>query len=107
MPSATKSIKAALETHKRPKLDVRTAIANAIKSFGEFYPELAASNVTLEEVEEDAEAGCWLITLGYDATRKLSAHQKVFQCEHYRAYKVFRIDRTNGKVVSMKIRSID
>ena len=34
-------------------------------------------------MEESAEDGCWLITLGYDAKRKLSAHQKVFQSEDY------------------------
>lgn len=106
MTTATKTPKAVLETLKRPKLDVKDAVAAAMNAFREFYPELIHSNLALEEVDEE-EGKYWLITLGYDTKRKLSAHQKVFQSEDYRAYKVFRIDNILGRVVSMKMRTVE
>ena len=84
----------------------------ATQAFREFYPELEGQvdvNVALEEIEEEADGKHWLITLGYDAKRKLSGYQAMLtglndQVE--RVYKTFRIHKGTGKVVSMKIRSL-
>ena len=89
------------------KIDAKDAVRIATKAFQEFFPKLAHSDVMLEEIEEGNDGKCWLITLGYDAKRPLSAHQKMFQPEAYRAYKTFKIDNTSGKVASVKIKSIE
>ncbi|HYR57820.1 MAG TPA: hypothetical protein VEO95_04290, partial [Chthoniobacteraceae bacterium] len=64
------------------------------------------ANVILEEIEEGDDGKCWLITLGYDIKRPLSAHLNLFQPEVLREYKTFKIDNTTGKVASMKIRKV-
>lgn len=91
---------------KSEKIDAKQAVAIAYQTFSEFFPTLAHANLMLEEIEEGDSGRYWLITLGYDANRALSPHQKMFQAENYRAYKTFKIDGASGKVASMKIKAI-
>jgi hypothetical protein len=92
---------------KSGKMDAKRAAAIAFQTFCEFYPDLAGANLMLEEIEESDNGKYWYITLGYDSKRTLSPHQKVFQSEMYRTYKVFTIDSSSGKVGAMKMKALE
>ena len=107
MITGTKRRKTSSGSESRASTDVRDAVEIAIRAFYEFYPDLVSADVRLEELEKTEDGKAWIVTLGYDAKRKLSPHQKAFQTEEYRAYKTFQIDKATGAVLSMKIRSIE
>jgi hypothetical protein len=87
-------------------LDVKQAVRAAFSAFSEFFPSLKDANVLLEEVEESEDGKCWQITIGYDAKHKLSGVHAMFGPQDYRVYKSFKIDKTTGKILHMKIRSV-
>jgi hypothetical protein len=107
MPAIAKAKNLVKEIEQALKLEAKEAVRIAMEYFHEFFPDLSNANVMLEEIEETDDGKCWLITLGYDVKRPLSAHQKMFQPEIHRAYKTFKIDSASRKVASMKIRSVN
>ncbi len=56
-------------------------------------------NITVEEVELSEDETSWLVTLGYT-----DSPTQVIVGGAGRRYKIFRIDATSGRVLSMKIR---
>jgi hypothetical protein len=97
----------ATEAPEEHKISIRMAVQIAVDAFVAFFPSFASNNLLLEEVEESEDGRFWTITLGYDDKRTLSVHDKMFKPESYRAYKTFKIDTSTGKVMSMKIRTLD
>lgn len=84
--------------------NAKEATAKALEAFKEFYPS-QFGNLMLEEVERDNEY--WYITLGYDLPATglgLAGVLAQASGKGPRGYKVFKIDRATGEVVSMKIR---
>ena len=96
-----------LASSNADSIDLKKAASIAAEIFNSIYPDLAENDLSLEEVELSEDDKFWLITLGYDAKRVLSPHDKMFKSEKYRAYKTFKIDSSTGKLISMKIRTVD
>ena len=84
------------------RLDAKQAVAVAMDYFRDLFPEAAGTGATLEEIEESEDGRRWLITLGYDRMDARSAPQATDS----RAYKIFTIDQTTGRVLSAKIRPV-
>lgn len=76
-------------------IDVKTAVRAAIDYVREFEEFIPPREVRFEETELD-DYGNWLITLSF-LENPLTGH---------RSYKIFRIDRETGTVVSMKVRPL-
>ncbi len=80
-------------------IDVRQAALAANDYLKGFYPE--ASNIKLEEVELFEDEEVWSITLSYDSNDRFSVN-----FNRQREYKIFRLNSTDGRVLSMKIREL-
>ena len=97
-------------------INVKEAAKTATKYFAELYADQAYSNILLEEVEYDADDNVWFITLGYsppltllestqDPLSPLSPLSAFSSKE--RQYKIFTMDAETGKILSMKIRTVE
>ncbi len=81
-------------------VDAKTAAENA-KKYYESIAGVVNARVSVEEVE--LENNYWYITLGI--SRKTNSVYTLSQgIDEVVTYKIFKIDKTNGKVVSMKIK---
>jgi hypothetical protein len=76
-------------------IDVKTAVRTAAEYVREFEEFIPPRELRLEETELD-DYGNWLITLSF-LENPVTGH---------RSYKVSRIDRESGEVVSMKVRPL-
>lgn len=84
-------------------LDVKEAAQKASEYFAGLYSDQKLPNVQLEEVELSEDDKYWLITLSYPVPPELAA----LNFNYKRKYKVFKIDRDTGQVLSMKIRRVE
>lgn len=81
-------------------IDVKDATQNAFKYLEELQEDI--QGILLEEVELTEDEKFWLITLSFP-----DPEQRVPEILNLRRkYKIFKINSTTGKVVSMKIREI-
>ncbi len=94
-------------------IDVKQAVSVAAAYFADLYADQSYSSVLLEEVEYNEDDNVWLITLGYspsltllDAVEKSLTPLSALNPKE-RKYKIFRIDAKTGKVLSMKIRTVE
>ena len=88
-------------------IDVKDAFESAKKYFKDMYGE-SIQGVALEEVELSDDESYWYITIGYMDSSQLVGPTG-YQFSPFgpgRAYKIFKIDANNGKVMSMKVRNI-
>jgi hypothetical protein len=92
-------------------MDVKEAIAAAKRYVQDVYAEESVTNLGLEEVEYDAVAGVWLVTLGFSRpwnTPRTRAQEVLEQLGSIsplkRSYKVITV-ADNGMVLSMKSRA--
>lgn len=76
-------------------IDVRQAVRAALSYIAEFSQLLPQTDLRLEETELDEETGDWLITLSFLENALSTSRQ----------YKSFRIDRTSGDVIWMRVRT--
>lgn len=86
------------------KIDAKRAVEIAVRYFSGFFPRVGG--VMLEEIEEEEDGRCRLITLGYDLKTK-PPYARGLDLRSYsisREYKTLRIDSTTGKVCSMRMR---
>ncbi|HEX3799917.1 MAG TPA: hypothetical protein VH413_14580 [Verrucomicrobiae bacterium] len=94
-------------------LDVRQAAKSAMEYSQALFP--TAINFSLEEAELSEDEKYWLITLGFETP---NGKPKVAKSNHINLeslllggpkakYKIFKVDATTGKVVSMKIRAME
>ncbi len=81
-------------------IDAKKAVMIAIDYFKDVYGG-SSSGLQLEELEMTEHENHWLVTLSY-VENPLAA----FTGEPSRSYKIFKISRETGQVVSMKIREI-
>ena len=97
-------------------IDVKEAARNAAEYFAGWYADQKYSDILLEEVEYDDDDNVWLITLGYSPPRSIPEDMRdqlsplsplSSFATRERKYKVFRIDAKTGKVLSMKIRTLE
>ncbi len=76
-----------------------------MRYFLSLFPQ--AMGCSLEEVELSDDEKYWLITLGFDAPKKISASNVTDLLNPPKTkYKVFKVDVHSGKVLAMKIRSL-
>ena len=97
-------------------IDVKKAAMNAAGYFVDLYADQKYSDILLEEVEYDEDDNVWHITLGYSPPLTLleSAQDPLsplsplsaFSSKE-RQYKIFTMDAETGKVISMKIRTVE
>ena len=75
----------------------------------DFFGQEILTNLQLEEVDFDEQAGTWQITLGFDVpdTNPLKGIGAALSGDHMyiRKYKVFHVD-AGGNVTSIKIRTL-
>jgi hypothetical protein len=101
----------------RKRIDAKQAAKLALEYFNELFPNAAASNGALEEVEFLEEENCWLITLGLDEPPRprtasvnplQSPLSNLFSASSPgRKFKIFKVNAKTGNVISMKIRKLD
>lgn len=85
------------------EIDVKQAVQAAAEFVESIYGTEASCGLRLEEVESAEEF--WLITLSLIRMEHFSSTFAALAGQPHRDYKVFKIDRTSGEVVSMKIRA--
>ncbi len=86
-------------------IDVKQAAKAAAEYFVDLYPDQEYTHILLEEAEHDENENVWSITLGYSIPNPASVLG--VKLPDYRRYKVFKIDAETGKVISMKIRTVE
>ena len=90
---------------KTETLDARRAVQIAWEQFHDLFKATPAANVDLEEVELSPDGKYWLVTLSYQEMRRKSLELPDFLRVPRQKFKVFKVDRKTGTVVSMKIRT--
>jgi hypothetical protein len=93
-------------------IDIKDAVKAARVFAQQLFDQESLKNLALEEVELDADAGEWLVTLGYDSPnrkRKTTTGPSLFPTVeelNIREYKIFRIAANDGHLVSMRLRDV-
>jgi hypothetical protein len=104
---------ATIEKTRRTTIDAKKAAQLAIEYFHELFTSSTISNIALEELEFSEGENCWLITLGFDETCRSNDPSQtripvVLRLQKIvRKYKIFKVNAKTGKVISMKIRSLE
>jgi predicted ATP-dependent Lon-type protease len=87
-------------------LDAKRAIEVAWDYFHTLFSKISTSDVSVEEVELASDRKHWLITLSFFEERRSKAlHLPAFLQVPRQKFKVFKIERGSGRVVSMKMRN--
>jgi hypothetical protein len=91
-------------------IDVKQAVKAATQFAEDVLGPENVQGARLEEVEISEDGGHWLITLGFLGPEAPAGRRTAFEAlagiPGKRDYKVFKIDRETGTVISMKIRSV-
>jgi hypothetical protein len=89
-------------------MDVKEAVAAAKKYVGELFAQEGITNLGLEEVEFDEQAGEWRVTIGFsrpwDSIIGWAALAPQQQTNPRRSYKVVRISDATGAAMSVRDR---
>jgi hypothetical protein len=92
-------------------IDVKDAVKIAYQHFEQLFADVKPDEVALEEVEITEDDKYWNITLGYndpfekDRQNEANPLSRLIGPARNRHYKLFRIDASDGRVLSMKIRN--
>lgn len=90
-------------------IDVKKAVASAVKYIKELYPQKNLRDLRLEEVERSDDEQYWLVTLGFSvpvSSDGSAVAQALGGTRYERAYKLFKVNAQTGEVRSMKIRKV-
>jgi hypothetical protein len=91
-------------------IDVKQAVASALRYMSELYANEKVLDLRLEEVEHSEDDRFWLITLSYlrevPTTGVAAPLARVLAPDYQRDYKTLKIDADSGTVDSMKIRTL-
>ena len=91
------------------KMDVKEAVATAKKYVGELFTQEGITNLGLEEIEFDEQAGEWRVTVGFsrpwDSVGGFASIAE--RINPRRSYKIVRISDRTGTVVSVKNRDVN
>lgn len=86
-------------------LSIKDAAKNALNFYKEIYPDI--NGELIEEVELDETQHYWLITLSFPVENETtSSLRAALQPKTLRKYKLFKVNAEDGKVESMKIRTL-
>ena len=83
-------------------IDAKAAATKAMEYFRSLYPTPQVSPILLEEAELTEDKKFWLITLSY-TPQQANPFQAFGPAG--REFKVFKLNSTNGEVVSMRIKT--
>ena len=86
-------------------LDAKRAVEVAWDYFHTLLKNISPSNVSVEEVELSSDRKYWLVTLSFEELRRKSPHLPDFMQVPRQKFKVFKVERESGRVVSMKMRN--
>jgi hypothetical protein len=86
-------------------LDAKRAVKVAWDYFYTLFNNLPSSNVSVEEVELSSDRQHWLVTLSFEEPRRKRPDLPTFLQVPRQKFKVFKIERESGRVVSMKMRN--
>lgn len=86
------------------KITAKEAAQAAVKYLTELGISYPMSQITIEEVE--SEKDYWLITLGYGEINDKSSVISSYFSSVNKVYKIFKVDKVTGEVISMKIRQL-
>jgi hypothetical protein len=86
-------------------LDAKRAVKAAWDYFHTLFTALPFSNVALEEVELSSDRKHWLVTLSFEEPRQKGLDLPEFLRVPRQRFKVFKVERGSGRVVSMKMRN--
>jgi hypothetical protein len=86
-------------------LDAKRAVKAAWDYFHTLFRIVPSANVRLEEVELSSNRKHWLVTLSFEELRRKSPDLPVFLRVPRQTFKVFKVERKSGRVVSMKMRN--
>jgi hypothetical protein len=97
------AMEAVVSEEVKASVSVMDAVKQASNYLQQFYPKL--EDLLVEEVEICDGGDYWRITLGFaDPTYKAGITAAFAPERKPRIYKVFKMDRQTGEIVSMKIR---
>ncbi len=85
--------------------EAKHAYEKAWEYFHGLFPSISSSDVELEEVEQAPDGKHWLVTLSYQEMRKQGLELPDFLRVPRQKFKTFKINRSTGNVVSMKMRN--
>jgi hypothetical protein len=89
------------------QMDVKEAVATAKKYVGELFAQEGITNLGLEEVEFNEQAGEWRVTVGFSRPWDgVGIFASVAQPNPRRSYKVVRISDGTGTVTSVRDRDV-
>jgi hypothetical protein len=88
-----------------PKLDVAQAANAAARYFKTLYPNV--QKFSLEEVDRTEDEKFWLITLSFEVKNGGGKNLVSPFAPPATKYKVFKVDVETGRVMSMKIRTVE
>lgn len=99
-----------------PRIDIKSAVQIALEYSRALFNDNRNINFMLEEVEFDAAANTWLITVGFDIERQvrltplaaaLAMQEGNETTTTTRAYKTVKVDAKTGNPLAVKIRKVD
>ena len=86
-------------------LDAKRAVEVAGDYLHTLFKNIPSSDVSVEEVELSPDRKHWLVTLSFfEELRRKTAHLPAFLQVPRQKFKVFKVERESGRVVSMKMR---
>jgi len=83
-------------------VEIRQAVQAALQFMRDIYEEGELEKLGVEEVEQQAESGDWLVTVGIGGAEPASTMSVVEGTGMDRQYKLIRIDAGSGAVIAMK-----
>ena|SRR5665811_2039269 len=87
-------------------LDAKRAVEVAWDYFHTLFSKISTSDVSVEEVELASDRKHWLVTLSFfEQLRSKTPHLPAFLQVPRQKFKVFKVERESGRVVSMKMRN--
>lgn len=93
-------------SNRKDALDARRAVEAALVYFKTLTGSVPGSGASLEEVELSPDRKHWLVTLSYEEQRP----KRLLDLPEYlrvprQKFKVFKVERSSGHVISMKMRN--
>ena len=91
-------------------MDVKEAVKRAKTYVAELFSEEGLTNLGLEEIEYDDQAGTWDVTLGFSRpwnTTRSALTALTGEAAARRTYRVVKVRGSDGEVLSVKRRDRD
>ncbi len=89
-------------------VDIKEAVKYGVHFLKEMYEDKEISDITLEEIEMSEDSNHWLVTMSFIRPKATENIHDVFSPKEYeRTYKILKVSRDDGCVISMMDRMIN